>query len=104
MAVQLPILQRLNWEIFIKSGIKFLSPELETTFRHLFDLDVGDKCEPGYRDAHAGEKRRRTSKGESSGSFRENSPSTVGYLVEAAHLARNGNVRGKTDSKLHSDL
>lgn len=86
LAVQLPILQRLRWETFIESGIKFPSSEVEATFRSFLDLEFGGAtCV----------KRRRMSEGENSGSCQRTSPSTISHLLEAAHLARNGIVRAK---------
>lgn len=92
LAVQLPILQKLSWEVFVRSGIHFGTSESESEFRYLLNLDFDGKEQSAV---NAGSKRKRID--HSPGHCGENRShlNTMHYVLEAAHLARNGVVRAK---------
>ncbi|KAL7526638.1 hypothetical protein ACHAXR_001574 [Thalassiosira sp. AJA248-18] len=92
LAVQLPLLQKLEWDAFIKGGIKFASTDAEAEFRSLLNLNFDEKCKT--TTVHAGEKRKRLPGNNSDDSNKEEF-STMMHLLEAAHLARNGAVRAQ---------
>jgi deoxycytidylate deaminase len=92
LAIQQPILQKLSWDIFATSGIKFDTLEAESEFKSLLhhEFETQDDSE-----AHAGTKRKRVSETSIEPTHDNSQPSTIHYLLEAAHLARNGAVRAK---------
>ncbi|KAL3796029.1 hypothetical protein HJC23_013086 [Cyclotella cryptica] len=92
LAVQLTILQKLNWEVFVGSGIKFATSESESEFRSLLNLDF-DGMDNSI--VHAGSKRKRNEEKPVPSGENTSHLNTMHYLLEAAHLARNGVVRAK---------
>ena len=95
---QQPILQKLSWDVFVKSGIKFASLESETKFKSLFSLQF-EETEDGCNAQHvhyAGTKRKRDEPVNMTSTEKHDLSSiTVQYFLEAAHLARKGNVRAE---------
>ena len=88
LAIQQPILKKLSWDIFVKSGIKFASLESESMFKSLLALQFETKD-----DRHVGTKRKRDE--ESHSDKNDLSLIKMQFFLEAAHLARNGNVRAQ---------
>jgi deoxycytidylate deaminase len=93
LAVQQPILQKLHWDVFVKSGINFATLESEKEFQSLLDLSFETKHES---DASVGSKRKRSDEPDVHSTDNATTHSTIlHHLLEAAHLARNGIVRAK---------
>ncbi|KAL9183536.1 hypothetical protein ACHAXT_004392 [Thalassiosira profunda] len=84
LAVQLPLLQKIDWNAFLEGGVKFASPDEESDFQQLINLDT---C-----DFRAGEKRKRASE----------EHSTLTHLLEAADLARKGAVRAQHGAVIYT--
>ena len=86
LVLQQPILRKMSWDVFVQSGIRFVSSQSESEFQSLLHLDF-DRTD----DAHVGSKRKRV---EARNDIRENW-STIHFILEAGHLARKGVVRAK---------
>ena len=98
LAIQQPILSKLSWDVFVKSGIKFASLQSESKFKSLLSLQFeATEADCDAQHVHyAGTKRKRDE--QSNVESTENhdlSSITMQYFLEAAHLARNGNVRAQ---------
>eukprot|EP00956_Cyclotella_meneghiniana_P040760 scaffold204477_cov69-Cyclotella_meneghiniana.AAC.1 len=95
LAIQQPILQKLSWDVFVKSGINCNTSELsKSEFKSLLYQEVDTASE---LKAHAGTKRKRgdESNTKSTGDTHSSCLITLRYLLQAAHLARKGVVRAK---------
>ena len=97
-AVQLPLLQKLNYDTFIKGGMKFASQDSETEFISLLNLDYLSE-QQGKQAYKAGEKRKRISddnnKMDTCSPNTDVSRKTIHHVLEAAYLARKGAVRAQ---------
>ena len=95
LAIQQPILQKLSWDVIVKSGINCNTSELsKTEFKSLLYQEVDAASE---LNAHAGTKRKRgdESNTTSAGDTQNSGLIILRYLLQAAHLARKGVVRAK---------
>ena len=98
-AVQLPLLQKLNYDTFIKGGMKFASQDSETEFISLLNLDLSEQ--QGEHEYKVGEKRKRISDDNTNNKIDTCSPitdvssKTIHHVLEAAYLARKGAVRAQ---------
>mmetsp|Transcript_7473 Transcript_7473/g.16306 ORF Transcript_7473/g.16306 Transcript_7473/m.16306 type:complete len:438 (+) Transcript_7473:79-1392(+) len=94
LAVQLPILQKLEWDAFANGGLNVASVDVEAQFRSLLNLNFGEQCKPCI---HSGEKRKilLISKDDGASSADKIGSSSMAHLLEAAQLARNGAVRAQ---------
>jgi hypothetical protein len=89
LAIQLPLLQKLQWDAFINGGLSFTSEDTRADFRNLLCLKFDDSY------SSAGEKRKRSSDDDRNTKNRA-MPNSVHHLfLEAAHLARKGAVRAQ---------
>lgn len=96
-AVQLPLLQKFNYDTFIKGGMKFESQDSVEEFISLLHLDLSEQQdEQAYK---VGEKRKRISddnnKIDTCGPNSDVSSKSIHHVLEAAHLARKGAVRAQ---------
>lgn len=91
LAIQLPLLQKLQWDAFVNGGLSFTSEDTRAEFFNLLRL----KFDNMESTSSAGEKRRRSSDDDCDTKNRA-MPNSVHYLfLEAAHLARKGAVRAQ---------
>ena len=97
LAVQLPLLQKIQWEAFGMGGINFASADAEAEFKSLLNLDFGKQHDSSMQ---VGEKRKRVEEGIDDSI--KNANSTVLHLLEAANLSRNGNVRAQHGAVIYN--